>query len=364
MPLLDILRAHEWMHYTQRYQQLPVVATQYLHAIFDVVDREQGCLAHQKLTLESLFWTTRYLEKSDPLDGVYALLGMLSEQPPPFTPDYTTPLGSLLTKVSRHWLVRRNNLDMLALINHRDDDLGQQDAPSWAYRADQDVDYAIDPSNLSNVVRGPNCLGEPTRLDDQNFGVDRLILEGLVLDDIEIVSAGVISLSESEDWIAVPMSSFGLRSDETERLAEFATTITCNTAQSGLAANEETVAAMVEYLKLLLEKPTSGYSRDWAHSLAAAEEAVEQKCRLMYAVHRKLAVTTTGKCVLGSRQMCPGDQVALLRGGRAPCLLRACDGEYRFIGEAYVQGLMKADGDEAIRTRLAAGSEEQIFVVR
>lgn len=166
-----------------------------LHAIFNIVDREQGYLAPcQVVTLEMLFWSTRYLEKSDPLDGVYALLGMLTEQPPPFTADYNISLASLLTQVSRYWLVQRNGLDMFTLIIHRDDDLGRSNAPTWTYRADWSSAYAVDPSNLSNVVRGLNCLSLPTRLSDQQLGSDVLILQGLVLDYVTGVSVAIDDL--------------------------------------------------------------------------------------------------------------------------------------------------------------------------
>lgn len=138
----------------------------------------------------------------------------------------------------------------------------------------------------------------------------------------------------------------------------------CGTAEGGLAADEDNVAVLVEYLKLVSGKTISRDSRDWDERLATADEAVDRECRLMYALHRRLALTASGRLVLGSKQMSADDKVVMLRGGRAPYLLRACGEEYRFIGEAYVHGLMLADGDSAIKRRFASGDEEQISIVR
>lgn len=364
--LLDILRAHEWMVYTGRYLEVPGVPTRYLAAIFYVVDHEQGYLANKEVTLESLFWTTRCLEKSDPLDGVYALLGMLTEQPPPFTVDYTLSLSSLLIKVSRYWLMQRNDLDMFTLISHRDFHSRNPDVPTWVYRADLSTDGKVDPTKLSNVVRRRNCLHRPTMLADEKFGSSALLLEGLVLDRVTVTASDTGS-GALTDWLLESLRALNLNTNVprvSQRLSELATTIMCATAQSGLEVDQDVVAILTRYLRLLLMNPEVNEGGNRAEEQIAAEEAVDRNCRFAYALHRKLALTAAGRSVLGSKQMSPGDKIVVLRGGMAPCLLRAYGQDYRFLGEIYVHGLMKGDGDEAIKNHLAKGHKEQIFVVR
>ena len=295
---------------------------------------------------------------------------MLSEQSSPLETDYTISLATLLTDVSRDLLSRHGHLWMFAITTHRAGDLDSTEIPSWVFRADRTSDLDQDPSNLSNVFRVPNCLEVLDRVRMQANGPHTLTLQGLAMDTIAVVACDAGTSHYQAEWMVETMTTLGFTAQEPQapsRLAEFATTMMCGTAETGSAAGEDVIAIMVHYLKLLLRRYASDHKdneSDTESGLDAAYDAVEQNCRLMYASHRRLALTINGRYALCSAQSRVGDRIVVLRGSLAPCLLRPYGVHYQFLGEAYVHGMMKEDGDRLVRLQLAAEYEEQTFVVR
>ena len=60
---------------------------------------------------------------------------------------------------------------------------------------------------------------------------------------------------------------------------------------------------------------------------------------------RKFFTTAKGRMSIGLRLTKPGDQVCLLFGGATPfAFCPAASGQYLFLGECFVDGLMRGEG--------------------
>ena len=140
----------------------------------------------------------------------------------------------------------------------------------------------------------------------------------------------------------------------------------CATAQTGLTADEEVASVLARYLECLSQGSASTASQASTDGpgIDTKHGEVVQKCRLWYASHRRLALTTASRFVLGPAKMRAGDTITALVDARAPCVLRSRGAHYQLLGEAYVHGMMNAEGDEQIRLRLAAGDEVKVLELR
>ena len=73
----------------------------------------------------------------------------------------------------------------------------------------------------------------------------------------------------------------------------------------------------------------------------------EFACLLEHVYERRLGRCSDGSLVLLPAETEVGDRVALAKGGRQPLVLRGIgEGRYRFVGEAYVHGIMNGEGFE------------------
>ncbi|QDS71202.1 hypothetical protein FKW77_010275 [Venturia effusa] len=100
----------------------------------------------------------------------------------------------------------------------------------------------------------------------------------------------------------------------------------------GPSDNDYLVAGLAFTRYWLGMKPQSGMSTDQYRRAAACE-------------NRRFVITERGYLGLAPEQAKQGDMVAILYGGELPMILRAIDesGEYQFVGESYVHGLMSGE---------------------
>lgn len=83
-----------------------------------------------------------------------------------------------------------------------------------------------------------------------------------------------------------------------------------------------------------------------------SEEEIPKPARyltaLMRLLNRRLFITASRQLGLGPAQMMSGDVVAVLFGGKVPYILRPLDsGKWSFVGECYVEGLMRGEAIQA-----------------
>ncbi|KAF8862839.1 HET-domain-containing protein [Acephala macrosclerotiorum] len=63
----------------------------------------------------------------------------------------------------------------------------------------------------------------------------------------------------------------------------------------------------------------------------------------LFRLYRRIVVTSMGYVGRAHMHSCVGDLVCLLEGGTVPVILRPFEGGYRLVGEAYIHGIMKGE---------------------
>jgi hypothetical protein len=81
------------------------------------------------------------------------------------------------------------------------------------------------------------------------------------------------------------------------------------------------------------------------------ENAMRYRPKMVLTVYRRLFKTKKGYLGLGPRSLKKGDEVALLKGGMVPLVIRKTDNNFELVGDCYVHGIMhgEAFSEEACR---------------
>jgi hypothetical protein len=62
-----------------------------------------------------------------------------------------------------------------------------------------------------------------------------------------------------------------------------------------------------------------------------------------YAVRRRFCITSEGRYAWVPELAECGDEVCIVSGARIPFVVRRCQGNYRLVGECWVQGIMEGE---------------------
>ncbi|KAK5680352.1 hypothetical protein LTS10_007279 [Elasticomyces elasticus] len=309
-------------------------------------------------------------ERSEPRDGIFAVLGMLLKQPESIIVNYTKSTEALLLEITRYVLGRSNDLDAFHHISHRSDPRG---ICSWILPYDRQVDKAWDPMRLSSSrFRACTGLEYPRDLGDACHNNDTITLAGLGIDSISFATpVCTVDIYENlglvTDWLldamlslsnSVEQSPANKMSLDLRGLIDLARVLTIEERVDGRTAEVEDLAVVTRWLTALLCRNAKDGPAPNENALAReAHEAFS----FMRLYSRRLFLTAAGRIGLGPRIARTGDIVAVLRGGDVPLILRPLDHEYQIIGEAYVSGIMRG---EAVQEAQADGFAEQVFVIR
>ncbi|KAK5711210.1 hypothetical protein LTR17_018502 [Elasticomyces elasticus] len=369
-PLGLLLRAIKWLDYTTQFNLPPGM----------IESPERSCLSclriladyadpvldgHHYLKAHSAYFgilvmNARAFERSEPRDGVFAVLGML-DKPIGIVPDYTKSMQALLQVTTRLMLQEANDLYTLDAINH-EEDLGN--GCSWVYPFSRSFDPASEPFPLITSDLWPSwALGSPTKLNEDRGDADTIVLEGFKTDNVFSTTPVC-----TEDTFLRP-SSFGLLwlyqaaielgeslETEEETLKKIAQAVTADHNKEGDFATVEDMNTVTAFLSALMR--SKGVNDQTLYVLFTEAES---HCDFSQVRWRLLFRTTSGKIGCGPKVARPGDIVAVVRGGAAPYVLRSHGEEYQYLGAAYVPGIMRG---EAVFEAQAKGVEEQEFVVR
>ncbi|KAK5715378.1 hypothetical protein LTR15_010021 [Elasticomyces elasticus] len=376
-PLQLLLRAIRWLDYTSQtsYPQSPadLAGRDCITSLFDLTDHDLGLFAlmgEEGPEFSNLLGTATQLERSEPIDGVFAVLGMLSTPPEDIVPDYTTPVQVILRKATRHILRQRNDLQALSLVSHGAVTI---EGCSWACPFDQVFNNNKDPEVLDLRFAASTGLGNPTKLAGDPLAPETVVLEGLIVEEVRatstVCSSSILSdLSAFHSWVfdAVgvlrrPMRMFGgtRQGANLGALTDIALALTVDRNRAADIAQADDIAAVTAYLYTLVESPTEDLRE--ANGVYDVFEEAETHFHPSIALNRRLFHTASGRHGLGPQAMRLGDIVAVLRGGRTLFVLRPLGEEFQLVGEAYVNGMM--DG-EAVYEAHARGIAEGIFIVR
>ncbi|KAL8640213.1 MAG: hypothetical protein Q9228_002846 [Teloschistes exilis] len=105
----------------------------------------------------------------------------------------------------------------------------------------------------------------------------------------------------------------------------------------------------------------SQHFQDWQAGMVTKGAIELRNAAVMHCVCRNFILTDGGRSGLAPTTTRAGDLVCLLRGGDVPFVLRREDmrkGCYRFVGEAYVHGIMQGEASERL-----GGDEVQEFEI-
>ena len=333
--------------------------------------------ASRREVLANLFSTIRQFEKTEPRDGIFAILGLLDrntylESRALLEVDYAKSLSSVLRDATRCSLCQRGDLYALKLTNHHFDMLDDyQSFPTWAIRTDQQRE-AWDAPCLPNLFNASGGLKVSSLLDDVSLGEEVLLLQGIVVDEVYQTTASCLrgtweSYQEFHEWLIsvrdLILRHCNVASQEELYLATAFALVAGETRARKLAQSGD-IQVLVEYLKSLTLHENDGASDGVGITKgfnSRKMESVYNASYVEYCLDRRFFVTGGGRVGIGPRCMQPEDIVVVLRGGNWPFILRKKGDDYWLLGAAYVHGIM--DG-EAVQIHKVQGGSEEVFHVR
>jgi len=379
VPLITILRAVSWLqHEGSLLDMKNVQARNGLRCvleILDLLDHKHGHYSNRKLSFQDLVAMAQSFERTEPRDGIFAILGMLSREQPEFKPDYTSRIGEVLEEATRHALAENYDLSPLRFVHHRSRDLRASETASWVWRADWQHNPETDPQPLPDQFCAAQGLGPPLRLMEKPDPFSRyLVLEGFICDRMKVLfttdpcivpdSPNVVltsreGLIDFERWLENSLTIVTKQLTLGRKryvLHAVAAAITVERTSSGSRTTQTHLKAMVHYLECLMDKVHMPYDTDFR----LAREAMLKQCDLSHVRNRVLFMTRGGYIGLGPLATLQQDVIGILRGSNYPCVLRytncgkfarywlESDGfsqgkHISFVGLAYVHGMM--DGE-------------------
>ncbi|KAK6433325.1 Ubiquitin-like protein [Oleoguttula sp. CCFEE 5521] len=376
-PLNSLLRTVIWLEYISN---LPAHDTLMSRSrgcmlnMFNLADREHGWYNYDETPpLLDILSVSRVFEKSEPRDGVYAVLGIVA-QSTGIVPDYRKCVETINKETTRHLLRSNNDLWALRGVSHSID--GPRGC-SWACRYDLGLDAHLDPDGIDPLDFRAHVEHEvPSLLEPEGSDPNTISLEGIQTDSVSVAStvcmtSNYVEYDAMRPWLLSAAQTLGLPhaaepekavASTADELKSLACAVMAECADSGEKAADADIMVGVEWLRAVSDHDLSKSDPDMYRRIYdVAASRVDDHCQLIMLKNRRLFRTHTGKFGLGPKVMRPGDVITAVRGSDLPVVLRRRQEEYQFIGFAYVHGLMY--GETAIDL-LAAGVKEQVFVVR
>jgi hypothetical protein len=373
--LSDVTRAGEWLDHMADY--LPTT----LHE-----SHGRTCAATMFATTDSLYKSSfrpgtlakfmselRLSIKTEPRDGVYALLGLLTKKATLedrwrelLEVDYSKPVSDVVRDATRYAFEECQDFSPLLWEEASTE---QRDAvgsfPSWVVRVDSSIEY----NDLAAIFSVPNsaCKGlqAPSLFGDVSHGPGILLGQGFIADRVVEVTPVFcedifISVYKLHLWLmgvkemAMRRCSYAAGRHPSQVYLDIAHTLAAGTNRTGRPAQREEMMIVTDYIAKLgsEEDPFSPEEALGVHNDLERTAACSA---------RRFFVTQNGRMGIGPAAMRPGDVVAVLRGGPIPLVLGEGNDGYTYIGGSYVHGIM--DG-EAVREWAARNEPEMMFPIR
>ncbi|KAK4971768.1 hypothetical protein LTR42_007496 [Elasticomyces elasticus] len=366
--LLGLLRAMVWWCHHASGQSMSDEALAGLRCLkqcHNYVDHEQGWAAGKPQYLAGLLWSATFFEKSEPRDGVYAVLGLLSTaRPTALTPDYTKSLANILQTATRYAINPEGHLGSLRKLDHRLGDLQRGEIASWALRPDRQLDDKSFARELPYPFRACGNL-ETVSTIDVNAESGVLRLTGYVVDVVESVTEiccpniyreKVALLAWIRAALGMYMSFPESAPNTTEKIAIALTT--GGMLNRGWPKKEEDLEPLIITMdRLWAAEGTSAEDEDFCAAIWKDIESYEW----IYVRNRRSLITHGGAPGLGPKEMQSGDLVVVLRGSGVPFILRPTNsGQFQLVGATYVSGAMWG---EVVEVWQAASEDEDVFAL-
>ncbi|PNP60666.1 hypothetical protein FNYG_14603 [Fusarium nygamai] len=310
---------------------------------------------------------TAFFQASNPLDKVFALLGLAEEYqetletlPSALETDYRREHTQLYRDVTRYLIERDQSLCILSFnqadANSQDSTLskGPRKIPSWV--------------QLFNSPRTHRSLGSYGSMYQASSNIpveigsskteDVLVLAGLTCGVVRSYTA-VLSKAESPTASVKRVFDFYNSTSVKDHLSAFALTFT--NEHHGTTLPEPQKLAMATFLAVAhdihfmwLDDPrrVKKYTPDFGRLTDSIAARMAK---------RRLFITENGYTGLGPANLRQGDMVVVLFGGKVPYILRQQEGHHVLVGETYTLGLSSG---EAIELMKRGQLEKRRFEIR
>jgi hypothetical protein len=345
-------------------------------------------------------------QSTEPLDKIFGVLGMCVDglQLIP-SPDYVTPMDTVLENLMVQWLKSGTSIDILCLDNAKRP--RRTELPSWV------IDWtAIWSSSIGDVISSTTARDFKSgfRACGRSSSVVSfpqphiLVTQGYVFDTIQNLNHAINhpiteNLSRNEPanepspektvnyssliyeniygterdlydaiWRTLTYDRYGYSNDPPQAPAVFERyfrEIFDEKAQSLLRGgdpNEEKYIfhhlrdfpiygrTVYDWSRFYLSSSIRGSTlesseREFNDLALSTDPSLQSYLRAIRVTQfwRRMMVTSRGFVGAAHRQSQTGDSIVLLKGATLPMVLRKCEGGWRIVGEAYVQGIMNGE---------------------
>ncbi|KAM0813330.1 putative Heterokaryon incompatibility protein-domain-containing protein [Seiridium cardinale] len=328
-------------------------------------------------------------QATDPRDYIFSQLGhhsawVASEESIIIEPDYDNTVQAIYHELAIRVLKTSCNLLILNVTANPAQSIQRSSLPSWVPRWNE--------GRFDNLIGYPNRYGaSKSRSHGARFENDfkHLILDGIFVDNITKIlepfpplnfspRSSTIQLLESA-WKVVcstftgQSSSTRFRTDlkylssATDALEAFLDVLAPAKCVASISPATASYASGIAALAKLF--PTSAqWGREDPRKLVDAKDSIAKPSIWMqvageHSRNRRFAITKKGYMVMAPPTALKGDSICVLYGGETPYVLRPLGNAegYRFMGEAYVPGLM---GGEALIIDEPEKVHEKSFCIR
>ncbi|ERF74958.1 hypothetical protein EPUS_05166 [Endocarpon pusillum Z07020] len=288
-------------------------------------------------SLKTMMFQTRHSKCTDPRDRVYSMLGMLHKPDADLdiVPDYTKSTRKVFTDLVTQYVKKQKRLNILLLCKLDD---AAAYLPSWV-------------PNFAALSRARPIINVRATGDSvcsvEYYDEDILKVSGLTVSTVHEVSD--LSPPENSKFpyhnivkaarrFASTRNMENLYFDGTTVLEAYCRTICCNRLSDRHMPSNETlpnIQAAQAVLKDILKSET-GKLADISPAAKIYLDYASDTCRSY-----SFFDTVRGHIGVCPISAMPGDQLSVFLGCDSPLLIRpAKDGQFKVVGECYVQGLM------------------------
>jgi hypothetical protein len=330
---------------------------------------------HNRFAVPNLLDWGRGFTTCDPLDRVYALMGM----PPfakmnPWEADYHKSRLELYREVTERCILELDDLEVLSFVQHIEE--VENDFPSWVPHWDQQP--AINHINASPFFNW-RTSGETRVSAKFKIASSDMRIEGIVFDIVDAkTNINIWRWFHSEKYVMKShpvlevwksQKSFPTAYITGEALMEaYAKTFSAGTDFDNKKSTDNREGFMSDflaYITQLLEvsnEQINQYPELKDKTLSKGYHRYERRA-YNCCWNRSYFTTKKGYMGIGSNALETGDIVYVLFGGKVPYILRPKNGYYQLVGDAYVHGIMEGEAIKQWQVK-ESGLEKRVFEVR
>lgn len=297
---------------------------------------------------------------------MYALLSFppLCELWPPIQPDYSKPVAEVFEEATVRVFMSHQNLGLLSSLEH--DCTIDEEWPSWVPRWDRPRTTQILHNYTSGRMQSP--------LPVINHRPNILISKGVRISTLswcgEVIRETLYGESEMDpiekpfqEWLSKYLPTITHPNDPL--LLYIAMTLTVGLDFKSNCPPHDLSQFRLDFLAYLVGILAPLHMLDTTRHLSQllAEQAPAGDLQNFHVAavrgcrNKRFFCTQSGALGIGPRAAQTGDQVVLLYGSNAPCVLRPRGLYYQFVGECYLHQHMHGEAIELAATGLSAIEE-------